>query len=202
MKLYYTPGACSLAPHIALREIGASFDLEKVDLRARKTESGANFLDVNPKGYVPALALDDGEILTEGVVMQQYLADLKPDSKLAPARGSRERLRLDELMVFLSTEVHKSFSPLFGPTTPDEYRATAKDKISQRLAFLDAQLSDGRPFLTGENFTIADGYLFTLSNWTRPVGLDLAQWKNLAAFAGRVSQRPAAQAALKAEGLV
>jgi glutathione S-transferase len=201
MKLYYAPGACSLAPHIALREIGADFTLEKVDLRAKKTETGADFSAINPKGYVPALALADGEVLTEGVVLQQYIADSKPEAKLAPARGTRERRQLEELLVFLSTEVHKNFSPLFGPTTPDEYKTIAKDKIAQRFDFLDKQLSDGRKFLTGDSFTIADGYFFTLTNWTRPTGMDLSRWPNIAAFAGRVAQRPTVQAALKAEGL-
>lgn len=201
MKLYYSAGACSLAPNIALREIGADFTLEKVDLRAKKTESGADFLAINPKGYVPALQLDDGEVLTEGVVMQQYIADRKPETQLAPARGTKERRKLEELLVFLSTEVHKNFSPLFGPTTPDEYKVIAKDKIAQRFDYLDKQLSDGRQFLTGDQFTIADGYLFTLSNWAKPVGLDLKRWPNIAAFAARVAQRPAVQAALKSEGL-
>lgn len=202
MKLYYSAGACSLAPNIALREIGADFTLEKVDLRAKKTESGADFLAINPKGYVPALQLDDGEVLTEGVVMQQYIADLKPEAKLAPARGTKERRKLEELLVFLSTEVHKNFSPLFGPTTPDEYKTIAKDRIAQRFDYLEKQLSDGRQFLTGDQFTIADGYLFTLSNWAKPVGLDLKRWPKIAAFAGRVAQRPTVQAALKSEGLV
>lgn len=201
MKLYYSPGACSLAPNIALREIGADFTLEKVDLRAKKTESGADFLAINPKGYVPALQLDDGEVLTEGVVMQQYIADQKPESKLAPARGTKERRKLEELLVFISTEVHKNFSPLFGPTTPDEYKTIAKDRIAQRFDYLEKQLSDGRLFLTGDQFTIADGYLFTLSNWAKPVGLDLKRWPNITAFAGRVAQRPTVQAALKSEGL-
>ncbi len=201
MKLYYAPGACSLAPNIALREIGADFTLEKVDLRAKKTESGADFSAINPKGYVPTLQLDDGEVLTEGVVMQQYIADLKPEAKLAPARGTKERRKLEELLVFLSTEVHKSFSPLFGPTTPDEYKTIAKDKIAQRFDYLEKQLSDGRAFLTGDQFTIADAYFFTLSNWTKPVGIDLKRWPNITAFAGRVAARPAVQAALKAEGL-
>jgi glutathione S-transferase len=202
MKLYYAPGACSLAPHIALREIGADFSLEKVDIRAKKTETGADFSAINPKGYVPALALDDGEVLTEGVVLQQYLADSAPQSKLAPERGTKERRKLEELLVFLSTEVHKNFSPLFAPTTPDDYKTTVKDRIAQRFDYLEAQLGDGRAFLTGDTFTIADAYFFTLTNWTRPTGIELSRWPNIAAFAGRVAQRPAVQAALKAEGLV
>lgn len=202
MKLYYAPGACSLAPHILLRETGAVFTLEKVDLGAKETETGADFSAINPKGYVPALQMDDGEVLTEGVVMQQYIADQKPDTKLAPARGTKERRKLEELLVYLSTEVHKTFSPLFGPTTPDDYKAQVKERIGQRFNFLEKQLSDGRQFLTGDQFTIADAYFFTLSNWTRPTGIDLSRWPNIAAFAGRVAQRPAVQAALKAEGLI
>lgn len=201
MKLYYSPAACSLAPHIALIETGADFTLEKVDVRAKKTATGADFWAINPKGYVPALELDDGEVLTEGVVMQQHIADLKPEAKLAPPRGTKERRKLEELLVFLSTEVHKSFSPMFGPNTPDEYKTIAKETIGRRLDYLEEQLSDGRPFLTGDQFTIADAYFFTLSNWTKFTGIDLARWPNIAAFAGRVAARPSVQAALKAEGL-
>lgn len=202
MKLYYAPGACSLAPHILLRETGTAVTLEKVDLRAKKTETGADFSAINPKGYVPALQLDDGEVLTEGVVMQQYIADQSPDAKLAPARGTKERRKLEELLVFLSTEVHKTFSPLFAPTTPDEYKTQVKDRIALRFDLLERQLSDGRPFLTGDHFTIADAYFFTLTNWTRPTGIDLSRWPKIAAFAARVAQRPAVQEALKAEGLI
>lgn len=201
MTLYYSPGACSLAPHIVLRETNANFTLEKVDLRAKKTETGADFSAINPKGYIPAIKLDDGEVLTEGVVMQQYLADLKPDAKLAPARGTKERRKLEELLVFLSTEVHKNFSPLFNPATPDAYKDVTKANINKRFDLLEQQLSDGRPYLTGDTFTVADAYLFTLSNWTRMTGIELSRWPNLAAFAARVAQRPAVQAALKAEGL-
>jgi len=202
MKLYYGPGACSLAPHIIMREIGVDFVLEKVDGKTKTTETGADFWAVNPKGYVPVIKLDDGEVLTEGVVMQQYLADLKPEAKLAPARGTKERRKLEELLVFLSTEVHKSFSPLFGAATPEDYKTIAKDKIATRFDLLEKQLSDGRKFLTGDTFTIADAYLFTLSNWTKPTGIDLKRWPNIAAFAGRVAARPAVQAALQAEGLI
>ena len=201
MKLYYSPAACSLAPHIALIETGANFAAEKVD-REKKTESGADFLAINPKGYVPALELDDGYLLTEGVVMQQYIADLRPEAKLAPPRGTRERLKLEELLAFLSTEVHKNFSPLFAPSTPEEYKTQVKEKIAQRFDYLETQLGDGRAFLTGEQFTIADAYLFTLSNWTKFTGIDLARWPNISAFAGRVAQRPSVQQAMKAEGLL
>jgi glutathione S-transferase len=199
MKLYYSPGACSLAPHILLREIGADFTLEKVDIRAKKTAAGADFLAINPKGYIPALQLEDGEVLTEGVVLQQYIADLKPEAKLAPARGTRERLRLEELLVYISTEVHKNFSPLFGPTTPDAYKTISKEKIALRLDLLERQLSDGRDFLTGENFTVADAYLFAVANWARPTGIELSRWPHIAAFVARVAARPHVQAALQAE---
>lgn len=201
MKLYYSPAACSLAPHIALIETGATFTTEKVNTRDKKTETGADFWTINPKGYVPTLVLDDGEVLTEGVVMQQYIADLKPEAKLAPPRGSKERRKLEELLVFLSTEVHKSFSPLFAPNTPDDFKPIARDKIGQRFDYLEKQLSDGRPFLTGDQFTIADAYFFTLSNWTKFTGIDLARWPNITALAARVAARPSVQAALKAEGL-
>ncbi|MBL8535767.1 MAG: glutathione transferase GstA [Hyphomonadaceae bacterium] len=201
MKLYYSPAACSLAPHIALIETGAAFTAEKVG-RDKKTASGADFLAINPKGYVPALELDDGDLLTEGVVMQQYIADLKPEAGLAPARGTKERLKLEELLVFLSTEVHKNFSPLFAPATPDDYKTQVKEKIAQRFDYLEKQLSDGRAFLTGSQFTIADAYFFTLSNWAKFTGIDLARWPNIAAFAGRVAQRPSVQQAMKAEGLL
>jgi glutathione S-transferase len=202
MKLYYSPAACSLAPHIALIETGAAYTTEKVDVRAKKTETGADFWAINPKGYVPTIVLDDGEVLTEGVVMQQYIADLKPEAKLAPARGTKERRKLEELLVFLSTEVHKNFSPLFSPATPEDFKTQTKEKIAQRFDYLEKQLSDGRAFLTGDQFTIADAYLFTLSNWTKFTGIDLARWPNLTAFAGRVAQRPSVQQAMKAEGLM
>lgn len=202
MKLYYSPSACSLAPHIILREAGADFTLEKVDIRGKKTETGADFSQINPKGYVPVLELDDGYRLSEGVVIQQYIADQKPDAKLAPARGTKERLKLEELLVFLSTEVHKNFSPMFSPTTPDDYKKISVEKIGGRFDLLEKQLSDGRPYLTGDQFTIADAYLFTLSNWTKFTGIDLTRWPNLNAFAQRVAARPAVQAALRAEGLL
>lgn len=201
MKLYYSPGACSLAPHIVLREAGATFDLQKVDTRAKKLPDGSDFFAVNPKGYVPVLELDDGDRLTEGVVIQQFIADKNPGAKLAPAHGTRERLKLEEWLVYLSTEVHKGFSPIFNPATPDDAKAQAKEKVGQRLDFIETALSDGRQYLTGDSFTVADAYLFTLSNWTNFVGMDLGKWPKLKAYTGRVASRPAVQAALKAEGL-
>ncbi|MEZ5996911.1 MAG: glutathione transferase GstA [Hyphomonadaceae bacterium] len=202
MKLYYAPGTCSLAPHIALIEIGASFDLERVDTRAKKTERGADFLRINPKGYVPALELDDGEILTEGVVMQQYIADLRPEAKLAPARGTKERRRLEELLAFLSSEIHKSFSPLFAAATPDAYKMQLRERIAQRLDYLEQQFADGRAFLTGGQFTIADAYFFTHTTWAKTTGVDLARWPLVSGFAARVAARPSVQQAMKAEGVL
>lgn len=201
MKLYYSPGACSLAPHIILRETGAKFALEKVDTKTKTTASGANFLDINPKGYVPVLELEDGYPLTEGVVIQQYLADQKPDAKLAPARGTRARLELEELLGYLTTEIHKTFSPLFAQATPEDYKPIARDRIGQRFDLLEQRLGDGRAYLTGDTFTVADAYAFVLANWAQYVGVDLAKWPRLGAYAQRVAARPSVQAALEAEGL-
>jgi glutathione S-transferase len=201
MKLYYSPGACSLAPHIILRETGADFTLEKTDTKTKKTERDADFLAINPKGYVPVLELDDGYNLTEGVVIQEYLADRAPEAKLAPPPGSVERLKLKELLLFLTTEIHKTFSPLFAPTTPDDYKPLAREKISARFDLLEQRLSDGRSYLTGAGFTIADAYFFTLASWAQFVGIDLAKWPSIGRFMQRVAARPAVQAALEAEGL-
>lgn len=202
MKLYYTPGACSLAPHIILRETGATFTLEKVDGAAKKTETGADFWEINPKGYVPVLELDGGARLTEGVVIQQYLADKAPASRLTPARDTTDRLRLDELLVFISTELHKGHSPLFQKTTPEDAKPAFKEKIAQRYDLIERQLADGRSFLTGEQFTVADAYLFTIAGWGKFVGVDIGRWPALSGFVARVGARPAVQAALKAEGLL
>lgn len=200
MKLYYSPGACSLSPHIALRESGLAADYERVDLRAKKTESGADYLAVNPKGQVPALQLDDGAILTENPAVVQYIADRAPDAKLAPPAGSMERYRLIELLGFVSTELHKGFSPLFKPDTPDDYKEIAKKNLAQRFDFANGLL-DGKQFLMGDTFTVADGYLFVMLTWAQKMGFDLAKWPALADYFKRVSARPAVQEALKAEGL-
>jgi glutathione S-transferase len=202
MKLYYTPGACSLAPHIILRETGADFTLEKVDIRAKKLADGGDFLAVNPKGYVPALGLDDGDVITEGVVIDGYLADRAPQSGIAPAHGTKERRRVDEWLLFVSTELHKAHSPLFAPTTPDDVKAASRDRIAQRYDYVEKVLSDGRAYLTGDTFTTADAYLFTITNWARPTGIDLSRWPKLQQYQARVAARPAVQAALVAEGLV
>lgn len=201
MKLYYLPGACSLSPHIALREAGLAFDLEKVDRKTGTTASGETYSKVNPPGYVPALRLDDGEILTEGPVIVQYVADRAPDKKLAPPAGTMERYRLQSWLNFVATEIHRNFTPLFNPAMSDETKAIFKERILQRLGHVDARLA-GRAFLTGDQFTVADIYLFVTMTWTKPTKIDLSPFPNILAFMKRVGERPAVQAALKAEGLV
>jgi glutathione S-transferase len=200
MKLYYAPGACSLAPHIVAREAGLSLDLVKVDLRNRTTESGQSFVEINPKGYVPALGLDGGKVLTEVSAIIQYLAGQVPQTDLMPTEGFA-RFQLLEWLGFISTEIHKGFGPLWNPTLPGEVKQATKDKLFQRFAYLDKRLADG-PFLTGERFTIADAYLFTVMNWTNFHKLDLADYPNLAGFMSRVAARPKVQEALQAEGLL
>lgn len=202
MKLYYGPGACSLSPHIVLREAGYAFDIEKVDTKAKKTETGDDFLAINPKGYVPALKLDNGEVLTEGPAIVQYLADNKPDSGLAPKPGTMERVRLAEMLNYLSAELHKSFGGLFTPGTSEEAKKAATETIGKKLSYLESVFADGRDFLLGKSFSVADAYLFVLQNWTGFVGIDLKQWPKLAAFQARVGARPKVQEALIAEGLV
>jgi glutathione S-transferase len=201
MKLYFSPGACSLSPHIALREAGLPFELEQVDVRAKKTKSGADFLAINPKGQVPAFVLDDGDVLTEGPAIVQYIADQKPETKLAPAAGTRERYHLQEWLNFITSEIHKSFSPLFKADTPEDYKTIAKGNLGGRFGVLDKRFAKS-PYLLGEQFTVADGYAFAVLNWAPRVGLDLASWPNVHAFQKRVAARPKVQEALKAEGLV
>src|SRR5216684_756352 len=201
MKLYYSPGACSLSPHIVACEAGIPIELEKVDLSKHKTEGGQDYLTVNPKGYVPALRLDDGSILTEGPAIVQYLADQKPASGLAPAAGTIDRYRLQEWLTFIGTEIHKAFSPLFNPASSDDVKNTAKTSINKRLAWLNDQLA-GRQYLMGGKFTVADAYAFTIVNWTNFVGIDLKPYPNVGAYMGRVAARPKVQETLKAEGLV
>ncbi len=200
MKLYFSPGACSLSPHIALREAGLPVELVKVDLRAKTLSDGSDFRTVNPKGYVPAIQLPDGSLLTEGPAIVQYIADQAPQSGLAPAAGTIERYRLQETLNYISTELHKSFSPLFNPNAPEEWKAQVKTMLAARFDLLSARL-EGQSYLFGEQFTVADGYLFTVLNWTRLVGIDLSAWPVLTAFQQRVASRPAVQAALAAEGL-
>ncbi len=200
MKLYYLPGTCSLSPHIALREAGLAFDLEKVDRKTGVTASGETYGKVNPPGYVPALRLDDGEVLTEGPAIVQYVADRAPDKKLAPPAGTMERYRLQSWLNFVATEIHRNFTPLFNPTMSDETKAFFKERILQRVGHVDTRLA-GRDYLTGDQFTIADIYLFVTMTWTKPTKIDLSPFPNIVAFMKRVGERPSVQAALKAEGL-
>jgi len=200
MKLYYSPGACSLSPHILLREAGLPFELVLASTKTHKLADGSDYYAINPKGSVPLLELDNGERLTEGPVIGQYIADLAPASGLAPANGTMARYRLQEWLNFLTSEVHKTFSPLFSPATPEDYKPIAKARIVDRLTLVDNLLA-GKSYLTGEQFTVADAYLFVLTNWAQPVGLDIAKLANLGAFRARVAARPAVQAAMKAEGL-
>ncbi|NOK00641.1 MULTISPECIES: glutathione transferase GstA [Myxococcus] len=200
MKLFYSPGACSLSPHIILREGGFSFTTEKVDIRAKKTAAGEDFHAINPKGYVPALQLDDGSLLTEGPAIVQFLADQVPDKKLAPANGTLERYRLQEMLNFISTEIHKGFSPLFNPAFPDEGKRLARERLAQRLGVLEAVVAK-QAFLLGDQFTVADAYLFTTLNWAGHTKVDLEPFPALRAYHARVADRPSVQEALKAEGL-
>jgi glutathione S-transferase len=200
MKLYYSPGACSLSPHIALAEAGLAYTTEKVDLKTKKTETGADFFAINPAGYVPALVLDNGETLTEGPAIVQYIADLAPAKKLAPPAGSFERVRLQEVLNFISTELHKSFSPLFNPTAPEEWKTFTRGLIGRRLDVVEQKLA-GRDYLMGD-FSVADGYLFTVLGWGRLVAVDVKENRPLvAAYLGRVMARPGVQQAMKEEGL-
>ncbi len=201
MKLYFSPGACSLSPHIALLEAGLPFTLIKTDTKTKKIDGGGDFLAVNSKGYVPVIEMDNGQVLTEGPAIVQYIADQKPESNLAPKAGTLERYRLQEWLNFITSEVHKGFSPLFGPDTPAEYKEIAKKKLGARFDWISAQLN-GKPYLTGDTFTVADAYLFTVINWGQWVGIDLANWPVLKDFHARVAARPSVQQAMKAEGLV
>ncbi len=201
MKLYYTPGACSLAVHIALREAGLEFELDKVNLADKTTESGQDFKQVNPKGYVPALQLDDGQVLAEDQVILQYIADLNPQSRLAPAAGAFERYRLMEWLAFISTEVHKGFGPFWNPSTPDAVKKSALALLSRRFEYLTANLAD-RPWLMGDCYTVADAYLFTVLRWTEYHRIELADWPRLLEYMNSVSARPAVREAMKAEGLI
>jgi glutathione S-transferase len=201
MKLYYSPGACSLSPHIVLLETGLPFTMEKTNLKTKQTEKGTDYLTVNPKGSVPALQLDDGQILTEGPAIVQYLADQKPELGLAPRAGSLERYRLMEMLNYISTELHKNFSPLFNPDASADWKKAAVDNLHHRFDWLSGRIGD-KTFLMGNQFTVADAYLFTVLSWCGHVGIELGQWPVLAAYEARVGHRPKVQEALKAEGLV
>ena len=200
MKLYYAPGACSLAPHIALREAGFPVELVKVSFPARTTEAGDDYTDVNPKGTVPALRLDDGTVLTEAAVIQQYIADLAQVNKLAPSAGTRERYRVAEWLNYIATELHKGLAPLWKSDTPDAYKTIAKQNLEKQFAYLEKRLA-GRDYLNGA-FSVADGYAFTVLNWAKLLQIDLKPYANVSAFMARVAARPAVREALKAEGLL
>ncbi len=199
MKLYYSPGACSLASHIVLQEIGKPFSIERVDLATKKTATGADFSAVNPKGYVPTIELAPGEVLTEGPAILQHLADQA--GRLAPAAGTLARARLNEWLTFINSEIHKAFSPLFRPDAPTEAKEAASAQLTKRFALIEKALSDGRDYLTGPDFTVADAYLFTVTNWANFTGLSLEAFPRLLAFQKRVSARPSVEKALVAEGL-
>ena len=201
MKLYYSPGACSLSPHIALREAGLPFELVLASTKTKKLADGSDFLAINPKGQVPLLELDNGVRLTEGPAIVQYIADQAPASGLAPAAGTIERYRLMEWLNFITSELHKGFSPLFSPDTPDDYKPIVRNRLLARLTYVDEQLAS-RNFLLGEQFSVADIYLFVVSGWGQYVGVDISGLHKLMAFRERVANRPAVIAALKAEGLI
>lgn len=198
MKLYFSPFACSMSPHIVAQELGIDLALEKVDLASKKVAGGADFTSINPKGYVPALQLDSGELLTEGPAIVQFLADSKPEAKLVPPAGTIERYRVQEMLGYINSELHKTFTPLFNPKTLPEVRAEREEYVRKRLGFIDKQLA-GKSYLFGEQFTVADAYLFTVTNWSNFVKLDISQFANLTAFQARVAARPAVQAAMAAE---
>ena len=201
MKLYYSPGACSLSPHIALCEAGLTYTALKAPTKTHKLDDGTDYYSINPLGYVPLLELDDGSRLTEGPAIVQYIADQVPAKNLAPANGTWARYKMQSWLTFIGTELHKSFSPLFNPATPDDAKAATKAKITGRLQWVEGELA-GKQYLMGDHFTVADGYLFTVTNWAKPTGLDISGFANIAAFRERMMARPGVQAAMKAEGLM
>jgi glutathione S-transferase len=202
MKLYYSPGACSLASHIALREAGLPFELVQVVGRSGpKTAGDETYLSVTPKNYVPALRLDDGEVLTEGTAIMPFVADQAPSKHLAPAAGTRERYRLHEWLGYINSEVHKSYGPFFTPGASDAAKQAASDNLGRKFDFIVSQLGD-RPFLLASGYSVADAYLFTILGWTKIVGVDLGKWPSLAAYHARIAARPAVIEAMKAEGLI
>lgn len=201
MRLYFSPGACSLALRIVAYEAGLTIDCDKVDLKTRVTASGRDFSRINPKGYVPALALDDGEVLTEGAVILQYLADQAPETELMPKAGCRDRYRVQEWLHFISTEIHKGFAPLWKPVTPDAARRLAVEDLHRRFGYVERHL-DGRMYLMGDRYTVADAYCFTILNWAGFHRIDLSPYPRLLAFVDRVAARPRVREALRAEGLL
>ncbi|UWR52266.1 glutathione transferase GstA [Phaeobacter inhibens] len=202
MKLYYKPGACPLASHIALQETGRLFEIEAVDTAAGRTEGGADYLAINPKGYVPALRLEDGSILTEGPAILQYIADSHPEAGLAPAAGTFARARMQEQLNWIGTELHKAFGPLFREGTSEAGQDEARVAVAGKFDLIETQLEDGREWLVADQFSVADAYLFVVSNWANFTGIDLARWPYLAAFVSRTAARQSAQAAMRAEGLI
>ena len=201
MKLYYSPGACSLSPHITLEESGLPYEALAAPTKTHKLADGTDYYTINPLGYVPLLELDDGARLREGPAIVQYIADLVPAKNLAPANGTFARYKLQEWLTFIGTEIHKNFSPLFNPATPDEVKTTQRDRLANRLKFVDGALA-GKQYLMGDTFSVADPYLFTVTNWAAPTGVDLSGYANLLAFRARMAARPAVVAAMTAEGLI
>jgi glutathione S-transferase len=201
MKLYYSPGACSLSPHIVANEAGIEVQLEKVDNATKTVKTDGDFWKINPKGYVPALEISPGEVLTEGPAIVQYLGDQKPQSGLVPKAGSMERYRMQEMLGYINSEIHKAYSPLFSQTTPEATREDRKAYLRKRYKLLEDRLA-GRDYLFGEQFTAADAYLFTVTRWAHAVKLDLSEFPNLQAFQKRVGERPAVKQAMKEEGLI
>jgi glutathione S-transferase len=201
MQLYYSPGACSLASHIALNEAGIPFDIVKVNLRDKTTESGKDFNAINPKGYVPALVLDNGELVTENTALLGYIGELDPKSRLIPKAGTAGNMRVREWLGYISSELHKNCGPLFRPNTPEATIQFQREILARRFAFVDQALA-GKSYLTGEDFTVADSYLYTILNWSGRLQIDLTPWPNLRSFMERVKARPAVQSALSAEGLL
>ncbi|MEJ8835516.1 glutathione transferase GstA [Ramlibacter sp. AN1133] len=200
MKLYYSPGACSLSPHIVLREAGLAFEPVLAPTKTHKLQDGTDYYSINPLGYVPMLELDDGTRLREGPAIVQYVADQVPQKNLAPANGTLPRYRLQEWLTFIGTEIHKTFSPLFNPATPEEAKGQFRDKLASRFEFVDKQL-EGKEYVMGDHFTVADAYLYVVTRWSKPMNIDISRFKNLTAHNARVDARPAVQEALKAEKL-
>lgn len=202
MRLFYKPGACSLASHIVLHQLGVPFEVERVDTARGRTETGRDFKEISPNGYVPALEMNGGEFLTEGAAILQYLADQHPEQQLAPPAGTLSRARVQEHLNFISSELHKAFSPLFAPATTDDDKAKALENVSRRLDYVETLLGDGRDYLVDDRFSIADAYLFVVCNWANFVKIDLATWPRIEAFVQRIAARPPVQAAMKTEGLI
>lgn len=201
MKLYYSPGACSLSPHIALEESGLTYEAIAAPTKTHQLPDGSDYYKINPLGYVPLLVLDDGRQLREGPAIVQYIADQVPGKNLAPANGTYERAKLQEWLNFIGTELHKGFSPLFNPATPAEYKTIVIAKLGERLKFTDGLLADTQ-FVMGDTFSVADAYLFTVTNWAKPLNIDLSPYSNLVTYRARVAARPAVVAAMTAEGLL